>query len=133
MQGLAILNVMATELLIPTLLVSLAWYLSISITTYRLAAIAGDPRAMRAFRPVTNVTMLFEIAGKSRRSSRWTMLLLLGLPVVGSVMFATLGGALMVRTGRRRVTGFILALPPLALLGLPLIAYSARTMQPSGV
>jgi MFS family permease len=123
---------MTTELLIPTLLVSLAWYLSISITTYRLAAIGGDPHAMRAFRPVTNVTMLFEIAGKSRRNSRWTMLLLLGVPVVGSVMFATLGGALMARTGRRRITGFILALPPLALLGLPLIAYSARTMEPGG-
>jgi hypothetical protein len=122
---------MATELLMPTVLVSLAWYLSISITTYRLAGIGGDPLAMRAFRPITNVTMLFEIAGKSRRSSRWTMLLLLGLPVVGSLMFATLGGALMVRTGRRRITGFILALPPLALLGLPLIAYSARTMKPS--
>src|SRR5438045_2620848 len=131
MQGLAILNGMANELLIPTLLVSLAWYLSISITTYRLAAIGGHPHPMRGFRPITNVTMLFEIAGKSHGSSRWTMLLLLGLPVVGSLMFATLGGALMARTGRRRITGFILALPPLALLGLPLIAYSARTVQPS--
>ena len=114
-----------------TLLISLAWYLSISTCTYRLAAISGYPRPMRAFLPITNVTMLFEIAGKSRRSSRWT-LLLLGLPVIGSLMFARLGGALMVRTGRRRLTGYVLALPPLALLGLPLIAYSARTVQPAG-
>lgn len=121
---------MAAELLIPTVLVSLAWYLSISTCTYRLAAIGGHPHPMRAFRPVTNITMLFEMAGKSRRSSRWTLLLLIGVPVVGSIMFATLGGALMARTGRRRLTGYVLAMPPLALLGLPLIAYSARTMQP---
>jgi len=114
------------------LLISLAWYLSISTCTYRLAAISEYPRPMRAFLPITNVTMLFEIAGKSRRSSRWTLLLLLGLPVIGSLMFARLGGALMVRTGRRRLTGYVLALPPLALLGLPLIAYSARTVQPAG-
>jgi hypothetical protein len=121
---------MELQLLAPSLLITAAWYLSISTCTYRLAAISGQPHPMRAFRPVTNITMLFEMAGKSRSSSRWTMLLLLGLPVVGSVMFATLGGALMVRTGRRRLTGYVLALPPLALLGLPLIAYSARTMQP---
>ena len=122
---------MTAELLIPTILISLAWYLSISTCTYRLAVIGGHPRPMRAFRPVTNITMLFEIAGKSRGSSRWAMLALLGLPVVGSVMFAMLGGALMARTGRRRLTGYVLALPPVALLGLPLIAYSARTvLQP---
>jgi hypothetical protein len=123
---------MATELLLPTLLVSIAWYLSISLSTYRLAAISGHPQPMRAFRPVTNITMLFEIAGKSRRSSRWAMLAMLGVPIIGSVMFAALGGALMARTGRRRFTGYVLALPPLALLGLPLIAYSARKMQPIG-
>jgi hypothetical protein len=122
---------MATELLIPTLLVSIAWYLSISTCTYRLAAMAGNPHPLHAFRPVTNVTMLFEIAGKSRGSSRWSMLALVGVPIVGSVMFALLGGALMARTGRRRLTGYVLATPPLALLGLPLIAYSARTvLQP---
>jgi len=120
---------MATELLLPTLLVSVAWYLSISTCTYRLAAIGGHPNAMRAFRPIENIGMLFEMAGKSRRSSRWSVFLLLSVPVVGGVMFATLGGALMEQTGRRRLTGYVLAMPPVALLGLPLIAYSARTMR----
>ena len=125
---------MATELLIPSVLVSLAWYLSISTCTYRLAAMAGHPHPKRAFRPVTNITMLFEIAGKSRGSSRWAMLALIGVPIVGSVMFAALGGALMARTGRRRLTGYVLAMPPVALLGLPLIAYSARmVVQPARV
>ena len=35
----------------------------------------------------------------------------------------------MEQTGRRRLTGYVLAMPPLALLGLPLIAYTARTMR----
>jgi len=111
------------------LLISAAWYLSISTCTYRLAAIGGHPNPRLAFRPIANIGMLFEMAGKSRRSSRWSVLLLLGVPIVGGVMFATLGGALMEQTGRRRLTGYVLAMPPLALLGLPLIAYSARTMR----
>jgi hypothetical protein len=123
---------MSIELLASTLLVSLAWYLSISTCTYRLAAIGGHPRPTRAFLPIENIAMLFEIAGKSRGSSRWTLILLLGLPIIGGVMFAMLGGALMARTGRRRLTGYLLAMPPVALLGLPLIAYSARTvLQPA--
>jgi hypothetical protein len=73
--------------------------------------------------------MLYAIAGK--RHSRWMVFILLGLPVIGAVMFAALGGALMAQTGRPRLTGYVLALPPVALLGLPLIAYSARSvMQP---
>ena len=120
---------MELQLLAPTLLITLAWYLSISTTTYRLAAMGGHPNPMRAFRPIENIGMLFEMAGKSRRSSRWSVFLLLSVPIVGGVMFAMLGGALMEQTGRRRLTGYVLAMPPLALLGLPLIAYSARTMR----
>jgi hypothetical protein len=120
---------MVTGLLLPTLLISAAWYLSISTCTYRLAAIGGHPNPTRAFRPIANISMLFEMAGKSRRSTRWSLILLLGVPIVGGVMFATLGGALMEQTGRRRLTGYVLAMPPLALLGLPLIAYTARTMR----
>jgi hypothetical protein len=115
------------ETLIPTVLVSLAWYLSISTCTYRLAVMASHPQPWRAFLPVENVAMLYAIAGK--RHSRWALLVLLGLPVVGAVMFAALGGALMEATGRPRLTGYVLAIPPLALLGLPLIAYSARRVQ----
>lgn len=122
---------MELQLLAPTLLVTVAWYISISTCAYRLASIGGHPHPMRAFRPVENMAMLFEIAGKSRGSSRWALLLMLSVPIVGGVMFATLGGALMAQTGRRRLTGYVLAIPPLALLGLPLIAYSARSvMQP---
>jgi hypothetical protein len=117
------------ETLIPTLLITAAWYLSISTATYRLAAMGGHPQAMRAFIPVENISMLYEIAGKDRRKSRWAIVLLLGLPIVGSVMFARLGGALMQQTGRSRLTGYVLALPPLALLGLPLIAYSAKMVR----
>jgi hypothetical protein len=120
---------MALELLLPTLLISAAWYISISATTYRLAAIGGYPQPRRAFRPIANISMLFEMAGKSRASSFWSMALVLSVPIVGGIMFARLGGALMELTGRRRLTGYVLAMPPLALLGLPLIAYSARTMR----
>jgi hypothetical protein len=115
------------EAMIPTILVTFAWYLSISTCTYRLAAMGGHPRPWRAFLPVENVAMLYAIAGK--RHSRWVVLLLLGLPVIGAVMFAALGGALMQATGRSRLTGYVLAMPPVALLGLPLIAYTARRVQ----
>jgi len=117
------------ELLAPTLLVTLAWYLAISLTTYRLAALGGHPNPKRAFLPVENIGMLYEIAGKDRHKSRWTIVFMLGLPVVGSLMFAMLGGALMQQTGRSPLTGYLLALPPVALLGLPLIAYSARSVR----
>ena len=119
---------MAVQSLLPTILVTVAWYLSISTCTYRLAAMGGHPRPWRAFLPVENIAMLCSIAGK--RQSRWMVVLLLGVPVVGAVMFATLGGALMEKTGRSRFTGYVLATPPVALLGLPLIAYSARKLQP---
>jgi hypothetical protein len=118
---------MATDPLVSTILITFAWYLSISTCTYRLAAMGGHPNPWRAFRPIENVAMLYAIAGK--RHSRWMVLVLLGIPVIGAVMFATLGGALMEVTGRSRLTGYVLAIPPVALLGLPLIAYSAREVQ----
>ena len=120
---------MELELLAPTLLLSAAWYLSISTCTYRLAAISGHARPYRAFLPVENIGMLYEIAGKGRGESRWAVILLLGLPLIGGFMFALLGGALMEQTGRSRLPGYVLAIPPVALLGLPLIAYSARTVR----
>jgi hypothetical protein len=120
---------MALELLLPTLLLSAAWYISISTTTYRLAAMGGHAHPRRAFRPIANICMLFEMAGKSRANSFWSVALVVSVPIVGGIMFARLGGALMELTGRRRFTGYVLAMPPLALIGLPLIAYSARSMR----
>jgi hypothetical protein len=120
---------MTVAMFAPTLLISAAWYLSISICAYKLARMAGYERPVRAFLPVENIGMLYEIAGKRRSQSRWALFLLLGLPIIGAVMFATLGGALMEQTGRSRLPGYVLAIPPVALLGLPLIAYSARMIR----
>jgi hypothetical protein len=120
---------MALEMLLPTLLITAAWYLAISTCTYRLAALGGHPNPRRAFLPIENIGMLYEIAGKDRSKSRWAIVFMLGIPVVGSLMFSMLGGALMQQTGRSPLTGYLLALPPVALLGLPLIAYSARSVR----
>jgi hypothetical protein len=120
---------MATELLLTTLMMTTAWYLAISTSAYHLAVLGGHPNPRRAFLPVENIGMLYEIAGKDRRTSRWAIVFMLGIPIIGSVMFATLGGALMQQTGRSPLTGYVLAIPPVALLGLPLISYSARTVR----
>ena len=116
---------MATELL--WIGAYLGLYLtSIGVAAWRLGKLANVSQLWRAAIPFQNVVMFGELLGFSKRTAKaftWIMTL---VPLAALFMFIFLGGEVANRTGRRRIIGYILTLPPLIVIGIPILALTAK-------
>jgi len=80
----------------------------------------GHDRRWRAFVPVWNILLLFDIADESR----WLAALLI-VPVLGYFVLSFVGGRLAVLTGRPKWIGWIAGFYTLHVIGLPVLALTA--------
>ena len=79
--------------------------------------------------PGRSIFYLFEVAGRTQGEAYLMFILFIIFPLGAGMMVTLLGWSLMAKTGRSKVAGLMLTLPPWGFVGLPLIAFTARGLS----
>jgi hypothetical protein len=105
------------------------YFLSIGFTSWRLALLQHHPGARQALIPIWNVFLLYRLDNRSMVEAATCLVALVALPLVGALLLVPVGASVTKKTGRPWILGALLTVPPVGLIGLPVIAGTAEVFD----